>query len=184
MILKYIICIIALAWGMILPCHAYCDDVYDMEDAVRYCDQKALAGIEGIWEFPDDDTVVFIGKDDNKEGRYNIILLESPDCRFEPGEKVGEMESSPDKYKYSLALRIEKSKDVLATTRSCVAILDKDGTSIQMKPLKIKISLRSMWFLPKFWRSLKISVDNPKAGLPVGLVKRYPESRQALPLYF
>ncbi len=30
---------------------------------------------------------------------------------------------------------------------------------------------------PKFWRSLKISVDNPAASLPHGLVRIYPRKR-------
>lgn len=167
-----------------LPLSASDDIISDIRSAERYCDECALAGVEGIWEFPDDETMVFVRRNADKKGHYNIILLESPDCRFEPGEIVGSMESTSDRSKYSMSLRIEKSKDIMSTTRSCVAILDRNGTSIQMKPLKLKVSFRTMWFLPKFWRSIKVSVDNPKSELPIGLVKIYPDNSQELPLYF
>lgn len=162
----------------------HADEITDFESALLYCNRNALTGPEGIWEFPDDETSVFIRRDEAQRGMFNIYLLESADCRFEPGEKVGHLVASADKMKYRLFLRIEKSGDFLESTRNCVATMDKDAARLLINPSKLKISFRTMWFLPKFWRALKVSIDNPQRNIPVGLVKIYPESEQELPIYF
>lgn len=184
MIFRRLIVLVTLSWVLILGVPVYAERIADVATAERYCNENAISGVEGIWEFPDDETSIFIIKDPDKKGRFKLILLESPDCRFEPGDAVGYLDSSADKEKFSLNLRIEKSKDIMSTTKSCVAVMSKDGTALMIKPMKFKISFRTMWFLPKFWRSLKISVDNPKADLPVGLVKVYPGGTRDLPIYF
>lgn len=164
--------------------YVYADEIADYDSARLYCDRNALTGPEGIWEFPEDETSVFIRRDATQRGMYNIYLLESADCRFEPGEKVGHLVASADKEKYRLFLRIEKSDDLLASTRNCVATMDKDASRLLITPAKLKIAFRTMWFLPKFWRSLKVSIDNPQRNIPVGLVKIYPDNEEELPIYF
>ena len=71
----------------------------------------------------------------------------------------------------------------LSDSRTCMAEYIEKDDAILTHPVKLKISVRTMWFLPKFWRSLKIAVDNPAAALPHGLVRIYPRKEPSKPVY-
>lgn len=157
--------------------------VCDMEAALQYCREAQLAGPEGIWEFPEDETRVLIRKSPLGQKGYDIIVISTPDCRLHAGDIIGHMNPSSERTKYTLSLNTSKTGALFSGTRKCVAEFSDKDDSIRVHPMKIKISMRTMWFLPKFWRSLRVSFDNPAAELPQGLLRIYPLTQPRTPIY-
>ncbi len=157
--------------------------IFDMESALVYCRETAMEGPEGIWEFAGDETQVLIKKETRGGKGYDIIVISTPDCRLSPGETIGNIQPSAKKGKYRMKLYVSRKMGTFSDSRTCIAeYIEKDDV-ILTHPVKLKISVRTMWFLPKFWRSLKISVDNPAASLPHGLVRIYPRKEPSKPVY-
>ncbi|MDE7412404.1 MAG: hypothetical protein K2N05_01255 [Muribaculaceae bacterium] len=152
--------------------------ISDMGAALDFCREAPLDKIEGIWEFPADNTVVLISRDRSQPKTfYNIIVVSTPDCRLNPGDKIGEMTPSVDQNKYLLSLYRSQKNNLLSDPGKCSAIFnDKDGTiKVEARSLKVKISSRIYSFLPQFWRLLSMfKVNDPAASLPDGLVRIYP----------
>lgn len=187
----FIIVAIASLWGSgnVFCCAANTDRemgdrVSSVSEAREYCDNTNIDRVEGIWEFSEDETSVLIKRDKSRRGEYDLILLQSADCRFFPGDTVGTMRESVDRDKFRLRLRIEADKDPMTCSKECAATFSaKDGV-IKIDPMKLKLGMRTMWFLPKFWRSVKVGVDIPSSRLPVGIRRVYPENTPRLPIYF
>lgn len=160
-------------------------EVYDESSARRYCDRSPLMKIEGIWEFPSDGTRVLVRKASTLNKDCNIILLSSPDCRLMPGDTIGKISPSPDGMNYHLSLSRTRSRGFLQDMGHCAAKLSSSGASITIKPRKFKLSLGSLWFLPKIWRTLKVSLSDPAGELPQGMIKIYPPAldRNSQPVY-
>lgn len=164
--------------------------IHDMGEAREYCINNPLARIEGIWEFPSDNTVVLIKE--NKTGRkqvFELFVITTPDCRLHPGEKIGELTPSVDKNRYALSLYRSKRDGVLTDPGHCSALFnDKEG-SIKIEKRKAKFSLNTRIFrlLPEFWRLVSmIKVDDPESRLPEGMVRVFPAphtSKAGFPIY-
>lgn len=158
----------------------------DMGRAMDYCRGRELRAVEGIWEFPDDETRVLIRVNGYNTHRYDVILITSPDCRLNPGEKIGELEASPEKGKMKLSLFAARKDGILSDSRNCMAEFRDADDAILIHPRKIDISLvrRATSLLPKFWKLLgTVSVDNPVGDLCRGLIRVYPRRSQSEPVY-
>ncbi|MDE7437065.1 MAG: hypothetical protein K2M93_01135 [Muribaculaceae bacterium] len=179
--------LIAIAAISVFPgfCNAKTTEVaaLDYGLAQKYCDTSELTGPEGIWQFPDDETTVLLRRHPHSASKFEIFVIESPDCRLNPGEKLGELHSSADSSKFKLNLYTSRKTGILTDSRSCSAELKENGDAFIMHPLKLKISLRTMWFLPRFWRSLRINIENPSASVPYGLIRLYPRYAPLAPFY-
>lgn len=151
--------------------------------AKDFCDHAELMQPEGIWEFPDDETMVLIRRAPNSTSKFNIFIIETPDCRLQPGEKLGELQRSADSSKFRMTLYTKRKTGILTDSRNCSAELKENGDTFIMHPAKLKFSMRTMWFLPKFWRSLRFSIDNPASSLPYGLIRVYPRTKPQAPFY-
>lgn len=151
--------------------------------AQEYCDRTELIGPEGIWQFPDDETTVLIRRSPRSLSKFEIFVIETTDCRLNPGDKLGELQRSADTSKFKLNLYTHRKTGILTDSHSCSAELKEDGDAFIMQPRKLKISLRTMWFLPRFWRSLRIDIDNPSDRLPYGLIRLYPRATPLAPFY-
>lgn len=154
-----------------------------MEEARLYCDRNELVEPEGIWEFPEDETRVLVIRDPGKAGAFDIIILTTPDCRLEPGERIGYLRQSADSRKFRLTLFVRRNFGILSDPRSCLAEFRETDNSMFIHPRKLKISFRTLWFLPRFWRSLKIRIDDPAADIPHGLTRIYPLDTPKRPVY-
>ena len=150
------------------------ETVADMGMAQEWCDRTGLRRIEGIWEFPDDHTRVLVRHRTDAEMEYDIVVVDSPDCRLKPGDTVGYIRDSPDPAKFEFCLYRTKSKGKFHNLGKCMARLASDCNSIYVSASRLKATLRSLSFLPKFWRSVRISVDRPAEDIPKGLVRIYP----------
>lgn len=150
-------------------------EICDMQAALDYCMEAPLDRIEGIWEFPEDNTVVLIKRNGTLRRQYDLIIISTPDCRLNPGEKIGIMTQSVDADKLQLSLFGTRRDGLLTDPGNCSAIFnDKEGT-IRVEKGKIKIALNVSRFLPKFWRILSLfKISNPASKLPDGLVRIYP----------
>lgn len=149
--------------------------ISDMGRAIEYCDRAPLERVEGIWEFPEDNTRVLIKRADQKRSLYDIIIISSPDCRLHAGEKIGEMTPSIDSDKFRLSLYTSRRDGLLTDPSNCIAVFNDNEGTMRVEKRKFKISLRFTRYLPKFWRLLSLlSSDNPVDKLPKGLVRIYP----------
>ncbi|MDE6338171.1 MAG: hypothetical protein K2K97_00090 [Muribaculaceae bacterium] len=155
----------------------------DLGHAYEWCDSSELMQPEGIWEFPDDQTTVLIKRMPQSARAFDIFIIDTPDCRLNPGEKLGELHRSVDSNKFKLNLFTRRNMGILTDSRLCSAELKESGDAFILHPRNFKISFRTMWFLPKFWRSLKVSVDNPASKLPYGLTRIYPRTSPLSPFY-
>lgn len=148
--------------------------VFDYTSAKNYCDNKTIDDLEGIWEFPDDETDVMICRSQWEKHSYDIIVLSSPDCRLGADSVIGHASRSADANKFKVSLYTRISSDAFSMPGDCLGELSADGNSLMFHPKKIKFSLRSISILPKFWRMIRVKVDNPLDRLARGLVKIYP----------
>lgn len=159
-------------------CHPFADaqrEILDMGAARDFCDSSPLDEIEGIWYYVEDDVKVLVRRNTLDDSVYDIQVVETPDCRLRPGELLGKMHVSADPRQFRMSLFTNRSKGgLLSDERECLAVLGKDGESLRIKGKKYKISLRSLYLLPRFWRMVRVVVDNPLDDLPRGLVKIYP----------
>lgn len=144
------------------------------EEARSWCDNNAIHQIEGIWEYPDDNTRVLIQADKNVPGAFSMTVLSSPDCRMATGDIIGRLYPSVDAKQFRLRHVTRKNNLNLSDSQDCAAILSSDGEAIRVKATKIKFKINPSVLLPKFWRIVRFSIDNPTDDLPAGLVKLYP----------
>lgn len=158
-------------------------EISDMESAIRYCREAETEGPEGIWEFVEDETQVLIKKEKLGGNGYDIVVISTPDCRLKPGECIGHIERSAKKGKYRMKLYTSRDMGAFTDSRLCMAEYIEQEDAIIVHPMKLRVSVRTMWFLPRFWRSLRISFDNPAADLPKGLLKIYPRTMPLKPIY-
>lgn len=156
---------------------AYGQKISDMGRAMEYCRENPIDRIEGIYEFPEDNTSVLIRLSDQRKRRYELVVISSPDCRLSPGDILGEMTGSVDPDKFHLSLFTSRKGDFLTDSSNCLAQFDETDAAIRVKPRKLKISLRLSRILPKFWRLLsmfRFSIDDPTDDLPKGLIRIFP----------
>jgi hypothetical protein len=157
--------------------------VSDMGIAREWCDRTMTHRIEGIWEFPQDETRVLIRRSAGTDNRYDIIVVESPDTRLQPGENIGYLQISPLSTKFEMALYRNRQKGILGSPGKCLAELNEKEDALIIQGRKMKFSLGSRWFLPAFWRSVRISLKNPLNALPKGMIRIYPKTTRRQPDY-
>lgn len=157
--------------------------ICDMGMARDWCDNAMLDRVEGIWEFPEDQTRVLIRKSRASSGSYDIIVVESPDTRLVPGETIGSLRESVASTKFEMLLCRNRVDGLLADPGKCLAELAESDNSLLVRTRKLKFSLASRWFLPSFWRALRVSVKNPLDQLPRGLIRVYPLTIKRQPDY-
>lgn len=162
---------------MVIPLHGAATStvIADEGRARQYCDTTTLQRIEGIWEFPSDDTRVLIRTaDDTSDADYEIIVLTSADCRLTPGQRIGTITETARAGTFEMSLCRQLVKGVLTDPDKCVATLQDHDGSLLFKPRKFKISLRSMSLLPNFWKRLRFNITAPDAEIPQGMIRIYP----------
>lgn len=158
--------------------------ISDYGAACEWYDAFAADRLEGIWEYPDDHTRVLIRASKTDSSLYEIIVVDSPDTRIEPGDKIGYLKRSPDPDKFEMGLYRSKLKSgVLSELGKCMAQFNEKEGSIYVKGRSLKFSIGSRWFLPSFWRILRVSIKDPLQSLPKGMIRVYPASKRNQPEY-
>lgn len=143
-------------------------------EARKWCDNNVLQPMEGIWEYPDDNTRVLIHADKTVPGAFSISVISTPDTRIAVGDIIGRLYPSIDPKQYRLQQWTRKENLTLVKPFDCTAILSSDGESIRIKSPKVKFKINPSSLLPKFWRLIRLSIDNPIDDLPAGMIKIYP----------
>ena len=154
-----------------LPTFAFFQSESEIMD---WCDTNALSPIEGIWEYPEDSTRVLIQADPTHPGSYSISVISTPDCRLEYGDVIGRIHPTVDTKQFRLEQWTHKDKSIFTKAENCSATLSSDGESLRIKSPKLKFKVNLYTLLPKFWRIVRVSYDNPTDKLPAGLLKVYP----------
>lgn len=149
----------------------------DMGMARDWCDSQMLQSVEGIWEFPSDGSKVLVRKSKAHPRRYDLIVIDTPDTRLTPGETIGTLTESPVSSKFELELFRNRVKGILANPGKCMAEYLSKEDALVITQRKIKLSLASRWFLPSFWRALRVNFKDPLEQLPRGMVRIYPSSK-------
>lgn len=149
-------------------------EIISEDDARIWCESNVLQPIEGIWEYPEDNTRVLISADNSIPGTYTLQVLSTPDCRIAPGEIIGRLYPSIDAKQFRLEQWTRKENMDLIKPNDCTATLSSDGESIRVKTAKFKVKISPTTLLPRFWRIVRVSINNPVDDLPAGLVKVYP----------
>lgn len=161
----------ALAVILSMPMYA---QIISEKEAREWCDASVLAPVEGIWEYPEDGTHVLIKADPTDPGCFTITILSTPDCRLDPGDAIGKLRHTVDVRQFRLRQWTRKDKISLTGPLDCVATLSTDGESLRIKTPDVKFKINLNTLLPRFWRLVRLSVDNPAEDLPAGMVKVYP----------
>lgn len=151
--------------------------ISDMGMAREWCDRSMLQSVEGIWEFPADETRVLVRQTTASARRFDIIVIDTPDTRLTPGETIGTLTESPVTAKFELDLYRNRMKGLLANPGKCLAEYIANEDAMVITARKIKLSLASRWFLPSFWKALRINFKDPLDQLPRGMVRIYPTSK-------
>ena len=153
------------------PAHAFFPSESDIRE---WCDQSALSPVEGIWEYPDDGAKVCIQADPTSPGSFTITMISTPDCRLEYGDLIGRLHPTIDTKQFRLEQFTHKDELRLTNAKECAATLSADGESLRIKSPKLKLRININTLLPRFWRMVRVSYDDPTDKLPAGLVKVYP----------
>lgn len=150
----------------------------DRSTAETYLSTLPLSPVEGIWEYPAEETAVMILADDEQKGRYNIYYLEGIDCRLYPGLKIGSLESSPSAQKFKISLCSNLSGGLPGVFQTGLATLSDQQDALYLEMPKIKISVNPSLVLPVLWNKLRLNLrirtTDPLDKLPVGWIKTYP----------
>lgn len=155
--------------------YAFAQEAADMGMAREWCDKNMTRGLEGIWEFPDDLTYVLVKRTPAATNSYDIFVVETPDTRLTPGEAIGSIRETPVSDKFEMQLYRNRRKGVLADPGKCLAEYVRSEDAMLVTGRKLKISLASRWFLPSFWRAIRLKVSDPLDKLPYGMRRVYPE---------
>lgn len=175
--------ILALMAATLMPFVASAADICDEGQARIYCDTTTLHRIEGIWEFPDDQTRVLIRRRPADNG-YDMVVVASADCRLTPGEILGEVKATAEPGTYELAISRKKVGGVLTDPGKCRARLADNEASLTFKPRKLSLNIGSFYLLPRFWRMFRFKINDVE--IPKGMVRVYPVpygSRSMEPVY-
>lgn len=173
-------CLIAVACAFSIKA----SEISDFGAAKEWCDNALLDRIEGIWEYPDDHTSVLIRRSVSDNSLYEIIVVETPDTRLYPGDKIGYLKQSPDPDKFEMGVyRVKGLNGLFGELGKCLAQYNAKDGAICVKGRKLKFSLGSRYLLPAFWRMLRVSVKDPLESLPKGLIRIYPNPGRRQPDY-
>lgn len=154
-----------------LPMYAFFSSESEI---IEWCDSGILRPVEGIWEYPDDGARVCIQADPTHPDCFTITIISTPDCRLEYGDVIGRLHPTVDSRQFRLEQFTQKDKLSLTKAEQCAATLSADGESLRVKSPKIKLKVNVNTLLPRFWRIVRVSYDDPTDKLPAGLVKVYP----------
>ncbi len=152
--------------------------IQSRENAEKYLATLPLSPIEGIWEYPADETSLIILKSRHDKGHYDIYLLESVDCSLHPGMNVGQIEESADKTQFSIKLKTKLNKGLLTSPLPCSGKLSGNSDILYIKSPKIKVSFTPSLFLPTLMKVLRLGfrvrTESPADKVPDGIIKTFP----------
>lgn len=152
-----------------------CLNAFECEDlaaARDYCDAGNLAPIEGIWQLPEDKVSVLISRSD-REGLYEIRVVESLNGALEPGKVIGEALRTPDVNLYKITFYGKEGK-LFSFKQTFAGTLKGHGETLALKKKKFNLRFNVLSLIPHLGRLLYISPSDPAADIPAGLYKLYP----------
>lgn len=182
-VVSRILCLVSLIFSSVSVCGAddnifVADAPVDYTEACALTDRIGVDELEGVWEYPGDDIIVFIRRDARKSHQYNITVVESADVRLRPGQLLGTLTDSAVGGDYSMRLYTGVTNGVLAKAMECHAQLSSDGASLLTDTPDLKLKISAGMVLPLFWRRLRVSVrpdiDDPSDKIKEGMRRLYP----------
>lgn len=147
-----------------------------LEQAIAQADTVMLQGPEGIWEYPGEDVVVSIlGDHSGEKGKYCIRVVEAFDTRLHPGDLLGMLAATAKPGEYELLQYTRRNKNLLDLPGKCLVTLTSDSRSLLIAPSsRLALSLNPTSLLPKFWRTVRLTVNESNKQAAEGLIRIYP----------
>lgn len=167
-------------------CYGEAPEIFDINQAFDYCNEKGLNPIEGVWVYPEDKVTVLISEDEENTfsqlPKYYITVVRSEDCNLKPGDVLGTLTALAKPGAYKIELYSEKKNSLLMKPVSCLATLSNDEETLLIKSdkskLKFRFNLNFNRLLTGFWKIVSTGItpdlNSQKTELPVGMVKIYP----------
>ncbi|MDE6010312.1 MAG: hypothetical protein K2F87_02540 [Muribaculaceae bacterium] len=150
----------------------------DRGRAEEYLTGLPLGRVEGIWEYPADETAVMVIADPMRKGAYGIFLVETTDCRLTPGMLLGRLEESPNSEKFKISLCSRLAGGLPTGWQEGLASLSQTGDALLIEMPKLKLSLNPSMVLPVLWNRLRLNLrvkhTDPLDRLPEGWIRVFP----------
>lgn len=151
----------------------------DYPAACRMLDSLPLDRVEGIWHHYGDDLTLLVIRDSRSStGFYGVYVLESPDCRLNPGDRIGDMTPSAEPDVMRLRIMTSWSKGTLSHPADFLARLSSAGDVIRIEGKGLKVRLSPSVVIPRLLDVLRLGIrlkiDDPLDKLPDGWRKLYP----------
>lgn len=152
--------------------------VSDIGAARQWCDTEMLDPIEGIWIYPEDNLKVLIRKKDSTHNNtlqeYSITVIDTPDCRLEPGLEIGTIRQMAEKNCYHMKIFSQHKGGRLTGKIVCSARLDEKSDAIFVTFPKARIRINLFSFIPGFTRLASVSYKSPFENMKEGMIRIYP----------
>lgn len=159
------------------------------ESAGLKLSKMPLGLAEGIWYSPADDMILLILRDRSTTNDLGVFILQSDDCRLEPGMRIGTMKPSADPSLYRLSLMTRYStKKGLYLPLDATAKANSDFSSFTLETPKISFSLTPSVIIPNLLDLLRMRLSlrfkDPTSRLRDGWLRLYPHSSSGkFPIY-
>lgn len=148
-------------------------DYANLKEAKNYCDSRPLSPIEGVWRFPEDNTLLLISADELNPDRYDITVVDSFNGSIPIGWKCGEAFRTPDFNIFKITFFARK-KIMVKYNQSFVATVKEEGETLALKTKRFKLKFNFLSLIPYMGRLFYFSSSDPVKELPLGLYKVYP----------
>lgn len=174
--------------AIILPVCAMAEVPKTLDEAIEYLDSSPISTIEGVWSYDDDDAIFLVRKTPLSPKEYDIILIDSPDCRLSPGQKLGSIAATITPSVYTMTLFSKSKKGILSNPVPITATLSSDNTILRLDSPKMKFTISPSVILPRLFNILRIGIRikpiDPAPTVADGWQKIYPPSpSSASPIY-
>lgn len=150
----------------------------DFEQACDLIDTLPIDRVEGLWRHEADDMTLLIMREPHSRTIYGVFVVESPDCRLEPGCRIGELEDIGDNQKFRMRIMSSWKKGMLGSPIVCAATLDGGSDRLSIESRSLKVSLSPSIVLPRLLDMLRlgvrIKINDPAEKLHDGWRKIYP----------
>ncbi len=152
--------------------------IINASNVIDFLNTFPVSGPEGIWGFEPDEITLLILKDKTIPGQFGIYVIDTTDCRLQPGQRIGNLNETVEDRIYRLTLCSRWKKETPDTPLNGTATMDSDGDVMRIEGRSAGLSVTPNIILPNLLGLLRLrvrlNVNDPEKKIPSGLRKIYP----------